>query len=238
MRGWDRVARSDYDPLEWIGVACGATGGTWTSCAGDGASRRIRSLRHSTWRSGSGAASRPPGGCSTAGSCSTRCAPTVRCGRRCAGNCCQGVAGPGARTGAGPRQPGQHPDPLRPAPAYGRGERLLLCTNASPDRDGTVRRFGLHVPAAYDDAVEGRRLDLRPRPPDLRGPGTRHLPRERSHTMTSTYRHLLAGREAGQGLPADADVPLSSGVQRQVTCCCCRRGTTTTTGPRPSRPRA
>jgi hypothetical protein len=33
------------------------------------------------------------------------------------------------------------------------GARLLLCTNASPDRDGTVRRFGLHVPAVIDDAV-------------------------------------------------------------------------------------
>jgi hypothetical protein len=57
---------------------------------------------------------------------------------------------------------GPVPDPGNPGntltlydlPAsYGRGQRLLLCTNASPDRDGTVRRFGLHVPAAVDDAV-------------------------------------------------------------------------------------
>ncbi len=37
--------------------------------------------------------------------------------------------------------------------SYGVGTRLLLCTNASPERDGTVRRFGLHVPATIDDAV-------------------------------------------------------------------------------------
>lgn len=57
---------------------------------------------------------------------------------------------------------GPVPDPGNPGntltlyavpPAYGTGEMLLLCTNASPDRDGTVRRFGLHVPAGFDDAV-------------------------------------------------------------------------------------
>jgi hypothetical protein len=37
--------------------------------------------------------------------------------------------------------------------AYGDDARLLLCSNASPDRDGTVRRFGLHVPASIDDAL-------------------------------------------------------------------------------------
>jgi hypothetical protein len=31
--------------------------------------------------------------------------------------------------------------------------RVLVCTNASPERDGTVRRFGLQVPATVDDAV-------------------------------------------------------------------------------------
>jgi hypothetical protein len=31
--------------------------------------------------------------------------------------------------------------------------RLLLCTNASPERDGTVRHFGLQVPATMHDAV-------------------------------------------------------------------------------------
>jgi len=34
-----------------------------------------------------------------------------------------------------------------------RGARLLLCSNASPERDGSVRRFGLHVPTTVDDAV-------------------------------------------------------------------------------------
>jgi hypothetical protein len=33
--------------------------------------------------------------------------------------------------------------------------------------------------------------------------------------MTSTDRHLLAGGKAGQELPADAEVPLSNGLQRQ-----------------------
>ena len=57
---------------------------------------------------------------------------------------------------------GPVPDPGNPGntlslyelPAvYGVGARLLLCANASPDRDGTVRHFGLHVPAVIDDAV-------------------------------------------------------------------------------------
>ena len=37
--------------------------------------------------------------------------------------------------------------------AYGDDARLLLCSDASPERDGTVRRFGLHVPASIDDAL-------------------------------------------------------------------------------------
>jgi hypothetical protein len=31
--------------------------------------------------------------------------------------------------------------------------RLVLCTNASPERDGTRRRFGLTVPADVPDAL-------------------------------------------------------------------------------------
>jgi hypothetical protein len=57
---------------------------------------------------------------------------------------------------------GPFPDPGNPGntlslyelpPVYAIGTRLLLCTNASPERDGTIRRFGLHVPATIDDAV-------------------------------------------------------------------------------------
>jgi hypothetical protein len=57
---------------------------------------------------------------------------------------------------------GPVPDPGNPGntlrlydmpPVDGRVARLLLCTNASPERDGTVRRFGLHVPATIDTAL-------------------------------------------------------------------------------------
>jgi len=41
-----------------------------------------------------------------------------------------------------------------PAQVYGTAVRVLLCVNASPERDGTLRRFGLTVPASIGDAVE------------------------------------------------------------------------------------
>ncbi len=60
-------------------------------------------------------------------------------------------------TAADPGNPGQQlalyelPDRLQ---VYGRTRvRLLLCTNGSPERDGTRRRFGLTVPAEIDDAL-------------------------------------------------------------------------------------
>jgi hypothetical protein len=53
-----------------------------------------------------------------------------------------------------PANPGQR---LRlcdvPEQIYGTRVRVLLCTNASPERDGNVRRFGLTVPADMPDAV-------------------------------------------------------------------------------------
>lgn len=32
--------------------------------------------------------------------------------------------------------------------------RILMCTNGTPERDGTHKRFGLTVPATIDDPVE------------------------------------------------------------------------------------
>lgn len=40
-----------------------------------------------------------------------------------------------------------------PAPPRGAAMRVLLCTNATPRRDGTLVRFGLHVPATVGDAL-------------------------------------------------------------------------------------
>ncbi len=54
-----------------------------------------------------------------------------------------------------PGNPGQHlvlydvPERL-----WGTRIRLLMCTNGSPERDGTRRRYGLTVPAGIDDPVE------------------------------------------------------------------------------------
>jgi hypothetical protein len=41
-----------------------------------------------------------------------------------------------------------------PQRIYDEAVRVILVTNASPERDGTRRRFGLTVPASIDDAVE------------------------------------------------------------------------------------
>jgi len=40
-----------------------------------------------------------------------------------------------------------------PTQIYGEPVRVLLCTNATPERDGTLRRYGLNVPAEIGDAV-------------------------------------------------------------------------------------
>jgi hypothetical protein len=40
-----------------------------------------------------------------------------------------------------------------PSQIYGVPVRVLLCTNATPERDGTIRKFGLTVPADITDAV-------------------------------------------------------------------------------------
>jgi len=40
-----------------------------------------------------------------------------------------------------------------PTQIYGEPVRVLLCTNATPERDGTLRRYGLTVPAEINDAV-------------------------------------------------------------------------------------
>ena len=40
-----------------------------------------------------------------------------------------------------------------PQQIYGVPVRVLLCTNGSPERDGTRHRFGLTVPASVDNAV-------------------------------------------------------------------------------------
>jgi hypothetical protein len=40
-----------------------------------------------------------------------------------------------------------------PQRVYGEPVRVVLCTNGTPERDGTVRRFGLTVPAEIGDAV-------------------------------------------------------------------------------------
>ena len=40
-----------------------------------------------------------------------------------------------------------------PSAIYGEPVRVLLCTNGTPERDGTLRRFGLTVPADIGDAV-------------------------------------------------------------------------------------
>jgi hypothetical protein len=54
-----------------------------------------------------------------------------------------------------PGNPGQHlvlydvPERL-----WGDRIRLLMCTNGTPERDGTRRRYGLKVPARISDPVE------------------------------------------------------------------------------------
>jgi hypothetical protein len=54
-----------------------------------------------------------------------------------------------------PGNPGQHlvlydiPERL-----WGSRIRLLMCTNGTPERDGTRRRYGLTVPAHISDPVE------------------------------------------------------------------------------------
>lgn len=40
-----------------------------------------------------------------------------------------------------------------PSRIYGEPVRLLLCDNATPERDGTRRRFGLTVPASIADPI-------------------------------------------------------------------------------------
>ena len=40
-----------------------------------------------------------------------------------------------------------------PTHAFDPPARLLICTNATPERDGTLRRYGLWVPALINDAV-------------------------------------------------------------------------------------
>jgi hypothetical protein len=40
-----------------------------------------------------------------------------------------------------------------PTQVYGEPVRLLLCTNASPERDGTRRRYGLTCPADVNSAL-------------------------------------------------------------------------------------
>jgi len=42
-----------------------------------------------------------------------------------------------------------------PERIYEERVRVVLCTNASPERDGTRRRFGLTVPADVSDALAG-----------------------------------------------------------------------------------
>jgi hypothetical protein len=40
-----------------------------------------------------------------------------------------------------------------PTQIYGEPVRVLLCTNATPERDGTLRRYGLTVPAEINNAL-------------------------------------------------------------------------------------
>lgn len=64
-------------------------------------------------------------------------------------------ADPAAARVPDPGNPGQHlvlydvPERL-----WGGRIRLLMCTNGTPERDGTRRRYGLKVPAAISDPVE------------------------------------------------------------------------------------
>jgi hypothetical protein len=55
-----------------------------------------------------------------------------------------------------PGNPGNHLSLFDvPERIYGEvGVRVLLCTNGTPERDGTIRRFGLTVPAEIGDPLE------------------------------------------------------------------------------------
>ena len=98
---------------------------------------------------------------------------------------------------AGPRQP-RHMLALYDLPEriYDAPVRVLLCTNATPERDGQRRRFGLTVPASITDPVSAAAWTF--------GLGPTELPATPTSNLRKVRRSMIGTRGARRIILAGA----------------------------------